>query len=215
LVFFCLNGFLTLVNFVLHDPSGGTQRTDVDILGIRFPYREEMPQRPMQDHEIFSRVKDKPYVVIAEVKRGPCRLNGPWTDSKRDNMKLVMAALGIFRRADWCKVAASLHECGLYCDARYRVSLVCVGESENNELAARYPDVPQLTWEAIKFIYNRFKLYRDQKAHHPQWDEDGQRLWDCFSKCKSAAEFQEKVQLGRDALNSAGELSRGKWDSHQ
>jgi hypothetical protein len=37
-----LNGFLTITNFIVHPDFGRSQRTDVDILGCRFPYRQEL-----------------------------------------------------------------------------------------------------------------------------------------------------------------------------
>src|SRR2546426_644182 len=39
---FRLNGFLTIRNFVIHPERGNDQRTDVDILGVRFPHRSEL-----------------------------------------------------------------------------------------------------------------------------------------------------------------------------
>jgi len=41
-----LNGFLSISNFVVHPDTGGQQRTDVDILGVRFPYRAELLFNP-------------------------------------------------------------------------------------------------------------------------------------------------------------------------
>jgi hypothetical protein len=64
--YFRLNGFLTIPNFVVHPDRGREQGTDVDILGVRFPYRAELLENPMSDDEVFT-TKDKPYIVIAEV----------------------------------------------------------------------------------------------------------------------------------------------------
>jgi hypothetical protein len=83
-----LNGFLTIPNFVVHPDIGAEQRTDVDVLGVRFPHRRELLLRPMADDKPFVDVRDRAYLVLAEVKRGQCRRNGPWTDADSENMQL-------------------------------------------------------------------------------------------------------------------------------
>jgi len=40
--FFRLNGCSTITNFVVHPDRRGSQRTDVDVLAVRFPYRHEI-----------------------------------------------------------------------------------------------------------------------------------------------------------------------------
>ncbi len=43
--FFRLNGFLTIENFVVHPElisDGTSQRTDADILAVRFPYEKNL-----------------------------------------------------------------------------------------------------------------------------------------------------------------------------
>ncbi len=51
--YFRLNGFLQIENFVVHPTRQGSQRTDADLLAIRFPDRKEFlyddPQRIMRD----------------------------------------------------------------------------------------------------------------------------------------------------------------------
>ena len=64
-----LNGFLTVQNFIVHPDSGSEQRTDADVLGVRFPYRAELKPKPMIDDEPFTHIKDKPFIAIAEVKK--------------------------------------------------------------------------------------------------------------------------------------------------
>jgi hypothetical protein len=41
-----LNGFLTIENFVVHPDQSREQRTDVDIIGVRFPFRAELLKKP-------------------------------------------------------------------------------------------------------------------------------------------------------------------------
>src|SRR6266403_1355615 len=81
--YFRLNGFLQIENFVVHRARRGGQRTDADLLAVRFPYRAELlldqPEQPMPDDvntlDLSPHLID---VVIAEVKTNqPCTLNGP------------------------------------------------------------------------------------------------------------------------------------------
>src|SRR5437764_11426823 len=78
--YFRLNGFLQIENFVVHPERRGGQRTDADLLAVRFPYRAERlfdnPSDIMADDEQrLSLSRNLIDVVIAEVKRNqPCTL---------------------------------------------------------------------------------------------------------------------------------------------
>jgi hypothetical protein len=96
--YFRLNGFLQIENFVVHPDQRGSQRTDADLLGVRFRHRAEFAfdhQTPMADDQrlgLTSRFDD---VVIVDVKTNqPCTLNGPWTNPDRRNVHRVLAAIG-------------------------------------------------------------------------------------------------------------------------
>jgi len=65
--YFRLNGFLNIPNFVIHPDTGSEQRTDVDLLGVRFPYRSELLLNSMRDDEMFRRVREKAYVVFLRI----------------------------------------------------------------------------------------------------------------------------------------------------
>jgi hypothetical protein len=54
-------------NFVIHPDTGSEQRTDVDLLGVRFPYRSELLLNSMRDDEMFRRVREKAYVVFLRI----------------------------------------------------------------------------------------------------------------------------------------------------
>src|SRR6476661_7318065 len=83
--YFRLNGFLQIENFVVHPGRRGAQRTDADLLAVRFPYRAERlfddPNDVMADDEhLLALSHDQIDVLIVEVKTNqPCTLNGPWT----------------------------------------------------------------------------------------------------------------------------------------
>lgn len=174
-----LNGFLTIPNFVVHPDSGSEQRTDVDVLGVRFPYRKENHRRPMIDSDRFRRHRDKAYVALAEIKTGVCKLNGPWTEPERENMQRVLSSLGIFLPHEIEYAAQKIYETGQFENQLYYVSMVCFGAEPRTEITERYPAVPQILWQEVKeFIWDRFRRYRNEKSAHVQWDEAGKGLWD-------------------------------------
>lgn len=134
------------------EPRG--QRTDADILAVRFPHRCELftSGQPMRDHEVFDSdgLID---LIIAEVKHGRCRLNGPWTRPPDQNMHRVLYAIGAFDAHHVPTVAESLYRDGYYSDHAFRVRLFAVGAEKNDGLP---PRVVQLTWkEILRFVHYR------------------------------------------------------------
>lgn len=191
-----LNGFLTIPNFVVHPDRGGNQGTDIDVLGVRFPYRAENLERPMLDDVRFTRVREKSFIAIAEVKRGRCALNESWINPERKNMLRVLRAVGAFPRNEADLVAQSLCQKGFYRSQLYHVSLMCFGCESNPELAGRYRQVPQFLWpEVLAFIYRRFQEYKRQKASHEQWDEDGIALWNEFEHSRNEHQFEQGIAV--------------------
>lgn len=192
--FFRLNGCMNIVNFLVHHERRGREGTDVDILAVRFPHRQElaMSNEPMRDHPVFdsdSRID----LIIAEVKTGRCRLNGPWIDPDKQNMHRVLYAVGAFPEDRVPAVAESLYECQFYTDDHFRVRLFALGREKDPDL---YPLVVQLTWEdMLTFIYQRLKKYHSIKSQHRQWDWCGKRLYSKMRKHyrSSAEDFAQDV----------------------
>ncbi|NPV45153.1 MAG: hypothetical protein HPY70_14460 [Firmicutes bacterium] len=179
--FFRLNGCLTIVNFIVHpdlirSDEPRSQRTDVDILAVRFPNRCELltSGKPMRDHEVFVSL-GKIDLIIAEVKHGRCRLNGPWTRSHDKNLHRVLYSIGAFTKGDVSRVADALYRKGYYSNEQFRVRVFAVGAEKNSQLPE---GVVQLTWkELLEFIHSRFSQYREHKAQHEQWDMEGKWLY--------------------------------------
>jgi hypothetical protein len=78
-----LNGFLQIENFVIHPGRCVGQRTDADLLAVRFPYRAEFlvnhPENPMPDDvAVLSLSGEMIDVVLADT-------NGPWTREDRQS----------------------------------------------------------------------------------------------------------------------------------
>src|ERR1700738_2672654 len=96
--YFRLNGFFQIENFVVHPERRGGQRTDADLLAVRFPWRAERlfddPNDMRADDERgLALSRERIDALIVEVKTNqPCPLNGPWTRQDRQNVHLVLAA---------------------------------------------------------------------------------------------------------------------------
>jgi hypothetical protein len=206
--YFRLSGFLQIENFVVHPGRRGGQRTDADLLAIRFPHRAEFlfdHNEPMPDdvaalslsHEMLD-------VVIAEVKTNQaCTLNGPWTREDRKNVHRILAAIGCIPSGRISEAASDIYRTGIHqSDLGLRIRLVAIGRERNEELAASYPDVTQLFWPAmLGFIWGRFHIYRNQKTQVDQWDLHGRRLKQLADGSTDATQFIEKA-LGRMGVRS-------------
>lgn len=193
--FFRLNGCLTIPNFVVHPDRRGSQRTDADVVAVRFPYRRELltSGKPMIDHPMFGQ-HGRIDIIIAEVKTGECRLNGPWTRPGDKNMNRVLYALGVFPEITVPEVADALYSHNRYENAEYLLRLVAIGATRNDQL----PDtVTQLEWaEILSSIHDRFQTFRAVKAHHPQWDGTGRQLYR-LATTMNEADFADQVLGGR------------------
>ncbi len=120
-------------------------------------------------------------------------------------MLRVLRAIGAFEEMELNEAAAAIYEQGFYENERYRVSLFCVGEKENEEVKQKYKEVPQITWDNIfEFIYNRFKNYERQKVSHGQW-EYGDKLWDMYKKARNLGEFKEEFLKSQFSQNERGD----------
>lgn len=191
-----LNGFLTIVNFVVHPETGTNQKTELDILAVRFPYRKELGigNNPMMDDDKFTGIDDRPYIVMAEVKKGMCNVNSSWTERSTENIQRVLHAIGAFQCSEIDEIAHQIHGNGKYISDDYYFTIAAFGCCENNTLRNNFPCVPQITWhQVLSFIYGRFDNYKREKAHHPQWDEAGRKLWKLFEQYSDVDQFTEEV----------------------
>jgi len=190
-----LNGCLTIRNFIIH-PEWRREGpgTDADILAVRFPHRRELVRRPLRDDPWFELFGDRILLIIAEVKRSVCDLNGPWTEPSKENVGKVLSAIGIFRQPKIGLVTRQLYESGLY-ESRSTVAvLLTFGEQENSKLAERYPAVRQILWQHVaSFMYTRFSDYKREKAWHQPWDQFGHGLYELASTARSVDHFARSL----------------------
>ena len=208
--YFRLNGFLQIENFVVHPERRGAQRTDADLLAVRFPYRAERlfddPQDIMRDDVAWLALSaDQIDVVIAEVKTNqPCTLNGPWTREDDQNVHRVLAAIGCLPPGHIEKAASDIYKSGIHnSELGLRVRLVAVGASRNDDLGATYPEVTQLVWsEMLAFIWDRFYTFRRQKTQVDQWDAQGRLLKEMADRSGDSEVFVAAA-LARMGVRSA------------
>lgn len=211
-----LNGFLQIDNFVVHPAIYGGQRTDADLIGVRFPHRAERlidnAHDVMEDDEGALQLSpEKIDVIIAEVKAGRCALNGPWTNAEARNIQRVLAAIGCLPEHQIEPAAAALYECASYDGRRdLRIRLVLFGRERDTEIATRYRGITQVTWAtALTFIQKRFVRYSRQKAQADQWDSTGKQL-KRLAMTSSEEEFRDQVMARMRPVPAGFEKVREK-----
>lgn len=158
--FLRLNGFFTILNFVVHpveQAEGTVQRTDADVLGVRFLHRQEIVGgKPLIDHPAFQDLS-RPVFVIAEVKAGPCHLNGPWTRTENENVRNVLRSLGCVVPESLKVVSDSLYENGRFESTELEARLVCFGVRSSTDLLK---GALQFTWgEVFGFVHDRYRTF--------------------------------------------------------
>ncbi len=204
-VFLRLNGFFSLTNFIIHREAEYEYRvgTDIDICGIRFPYRREILYNPVTDDERLQSLS-RPILVLGEVKTSVCSINESWLREGSDILKRAIATTGIFSEPKIDSIVSSLRSRGRYSEADFIVQIVCFGECEvqifrvqNNDIPL--PDVIQITWDYIlEFIYRRFRGFSREKRDHPQWEQIGQILWKLAYNIPDYRQFRDKIIVGTD-----------------
>lgn len=168
-----LNGFLTIENFVVHPDQGTNQRTDADLLAVRFLHRAENRQSPMVDDPKCSDCDAIVNVIIAEVKTGACALNGPWTRPEDENIQRVLSAIGCLGPDEIEVAAQALYDKATYRGEVAQLRLMAFGDRQG-ELPI--PATPILFDEMIDFIWKRLKDFDRQKKSIGNWSEDGRAI---------------------------------------
>lgn len=160
--YFRLNGFLTIPNYVLHPDGRGSQRTDADLVGVRFRDRQEGgPGWAMPDDAVWA-CDSGLQVAIVEVKSGGCcKLNGPWTRRDYGNVDRLLTAVGCIPRDVEQSVSTALYDCGEFRDVAVRVVLVAVAEERSDQLLVASPGAIQLIhrdWQHSSWIDSKVTI---------------------------------------------------------
>src|SRR5450759_704099 len=113
--YFRLNGCIAMTNVVIHRDTCGPA-TDMDVLGVRFPQRQELilSGAPMEDDLSVFPQDGKADIVLAEVKKKWYQLNESWTDPDKFNMLRMLHFLGALREDEVEYAADQLRESGRY-----------------------------------------------------------------------------------------------------
>jgi hypothetical protein len=204
-VFLRLNGFFSLTNFIIHREEEYEYRvgTDIDICGIRFPYRREILYNPVTDDKRLQSLS-LPILVLGEVKTSTCSINESWLREGSDILKRVIATTGIFSEDKLNTIISSLKTKGRHIDTNFIIQIVCFGQNTVTSFKVQdknihIPDVIQITWEEIlNFTYKRFREYSREKRDHPQWEQIGQILWRLAYKISDYREFRNKIIVGTE-----------------
>lgn len=176
--FFRLNGCFTIPNFIVHPDASGGQRTDADVLAVRFQHRSELPDspNPMEDHEIFRTQSHLISVWFGEVKAGTCAINGPWSRPEQRNLQRVLSAIGILPPNLIESTAVNLYNSKRYECTDLRVAFASIGRETSTSQSMQ--PVVQLTWvDVLCWIHHRLSQYAQVKADNSQWDRTGKRLY--------------------------------------
>ena len=182
--FFRLNGCFTFENFVVHPESRGPQKTDIDIIALRFPYRQELKtsDHPMKDHQIFHDQDNHASVFFVEVKRNRGSINPSWRNPQ--NMQSVLNAIGVLHNKNIKTASETLCR-----DYKFRQKEVSISFVKVGKTCSSNHDIPLLTWdEILRWIHSRYVDYKEQKADHEQWDGIGTDLYELATE-KSADAF--------------------------
>lgn len=186
-----LNGFMTTQNFILHNDDSSVPRTDADIFGVRFPLRRELE---FDDDVQFRNQAKKPFFIVGEIKRGECRLNGPWTDPKKENMQYLLKAIGAFDSSSIQIIAEALYDRFEFEDENYRIQMVAIGARNNNEYLERRPAPTQWLFENIlHFVHKRMNDYWTQKREHQNWDRTGKLLYEKAIEIRDENQFAAEI----------------------
>lgn len=187
-----LNGFLLLENFIIHPDEGDKQRTDADILGVRFLHRSENFLRPMQDDPKVADCPTYVNMIIGEVKRGYCALNGPWTKPENANMQRILCALGCIQENELEIASYALYHHGIYETPYVTCRLFAFG---NKRGSLPISGVPQILFgEMIRFIHDRIRQYEGPKSAVGNWAWDGQALREIFRRSRQLLNYEVHVR---------------------
>jgi hypothetical protein len=166
-----LNGYFAIPNFIAH--GNIETRTDVDVLGVRFPHSCEFED----DTKRLDIRAENIDVVLSEVKKGRCKVNGPWRQREPNRaLEYVLRRVGLFdEEASIVDAANALYSTRRYENDRFSVRIICFGRKRNASLTG----VTQILWsDVISFISSRFDRYKREKADNQYWDSFGIYLWD-------------------------------------
>jgi hypothetical protein len=201
-----LNGFLCLRNFLVHGDRRGEDRTEIDVVGVRFRHRREHLSRPMIDDDWIERAK-RTIVVFCDAKKGAYGFNRAWVNHRRKIMESFLALVGVIPREIWDRVARDLYDNGRSEPSPdLLITALLVHHDPQRQVSLRWKGaaVVQLG-QALQFIHRRLNAYDVIKRSHDQWESSGHSLWWLYDRFHcSEAEF---VNAGLNCIGSITDIA--------
>ncbi len=192
-----LNGYFIIPNFILHPLMPcRSQRTEIDLLGVRFPYQTEVvcdsegKRLPMENDEklIDNRFVDCLIVSVKGIK-SEVEINRKIKEFQ--NLKDVIKRFGfVGSEENIADVAKELLREKKAVRDQFQIRFLGIAGKFN-----KYSKTKQIIFkEIIEFILTRFRAYNSYKADTEQWSGLGKdMLTNCF---KEPGEFLESILRG-------------------
>lgn len=189
-----LNGYFIIPNFILHPLMPcGSQRTEIDLLGVRFPYQSEVvcnsegKRLKMENDEklIDNRFLDCLIVSVKGIK-SEVEINRKIKEFQ--NLKDVIKRFGfVGSEENIADVAKELSREKKAVMDQFQIRFLGIAGKFN-----KYSKTKQIIFkEIIEFILTRFRAYYRHKADTEQWSGIGKEmLINCF---KEPEEFLEII----------------------
>jgi hypothetical protein len=162
-LYFRLNGFFTVPNYILH--ARGGQRGEVDVLAVRFAHKlEQVGGNALPDDPALHLHTDKPEMILAEVGRGKEDFNKPW--KCEETMGYILNFAGLFEdERSLAKATTTLARSATYEDQYVRIRPILCTDVETVTDDATHRRLQGM----LDFIVDRFRTFRHPKADHEQW----------------------------------------------
>jgi len=185
-----LNGFLLLRNFLVHGDRRGDTRTEIDILGVRFPHRQEHLANPMSDDDWIGNNPLKTLVVFCDAKASDRDFNDAWFHEDRKVMESFLSLVGASPESARPAIASQLYKCGRASDGDTLYLNLLLNSDPERRVAMRWPQAQGVQIkDALTFIFKRFSAYKGIKLDHGQWNLAGHSLWDEVAVSRTSEEF--------------------------
>jgi hypothetical protein len=188
-----LNGYFVIPNFILHPLlPGGSQRTEVDLLGVRFPHQIEIvcnSERQKVRMENDGNLVNDEFVdcLIVSVKgvRSEAEVNKSMKDFQ--NLRDIIRRFGVVHsEKDVDKVASELLRDKKSVWNHFQTRFLAVAGKHNG-----YSTTKQIIFrEIVEFILERFRSYCHHKVDTEQWEGVGKRI---LSNCQKSS--QDIIQM--------------------
>jgi hypothetical protein len=170
-------------NGLVHGDRRGEDRTEIDVVGVRFQYRREHLSNPMADDD-WVQHSQRTIVVFCDAKTGAHDFNRSWSNRRRRIMESFLALVGVIPDILWDRVARELYDNGRSePDPNLLITALLIHHDPQQQVLLRWKAAKVIQIEdALQFIHRRFKAYEAIKRSHEQWETSGHSLWQLYDR---------------------------------